>query len=338
MIVPPPTGIAAIDSANLASSISECPAGGVVQMQAGTYALGTSGLSISKNITLRGTGGADALWANFGTLITFTSTTGVAIGISSHGVRLDNFALQNTGTPTAGAGIQTTTGGGNSTHYGPNLSVRGFYYNVDHQAGFEWFMDPSFFSYDFVQCGLRIQNVDSVDAGDMVVSGLFIAGPNNNAHAAIQWLTGGGFRGESIKINNRNAKTCLIGVNMELQDGVTTSDFLLSNSSIENVSWGFLCENAGPSNTGAFSNIILQANEWLCVGGSGTQCVAIAPATTSRVSAVNIGGNVIVGGSAQNGVYFSNLNNASHGPNIFVTNLGYHDAGGNTSITAVGNG
>lgn len=346
ILVEPPTGIAAIDNAALKSAIGACPAGGVVQMQSGTYALidgtTTTSLAIAKALTLRGMGGADALWANWGTRLTVDHATADGISISSHKVNLEDFAIQNTHVtaPTAGAGIKTTTGGGNSTHYGPNLTVRGFYYNVDHQAGAEWFMDPSTFLYDFVYCGLRIQNVDSVDGGDMTVSGHFICGPNNNATAAIQWLSGGGFKGYGIKINNRNSKTLTIGIDMELQDGVDTSDFLLTNSSLENCDWGFLCEHAGPSNTGTFKYIVITGCQTATSGGINTYSIAVAPAATSKVSGINIGGNVITSLSASQsgGVYFAKVNNATHGPNVYVTNSGYHDGGSNTNLTSVGAG
>ncbi len=339
IVVDAPTGVAATDNAAIAAAITACPTGGVVQLQAGTYAI--TGLTIAKTLTLRGHGGADALWANFGTLLTLDDATAVAINITSHGVKVESMAIQNTHAtaPTAGAGVRTVTGGGNSTRYGPDLSVRGFYYCVDHQAGFEWVMAQDCFMYDFVYCGLRIQNVDSVDGGDMIVSGQFIAGPVNNAHAAIQWLSGGGFRGYSLKINNRGSATLLLGINLEIQDGVNTSDFMLTGSSIENCTWGILLEHAGPSNTGNFHNIIVSSTEFLITGGTGTSCVAIAAAASSKVGNVNIGGNVFAGDSAQTAVRFHNIDNATRGPNVIKT-IGtiYQDDGGNTNITQVGVG
>ncbi len=126
---------------------------------------------------------------------------------------------------------------------------------------------------------------------------------------------------------------------MELQDGVATSDFIVSASSIENTNWGFLLEHAGPSNTGSFSNIIIQGCEFLTIGGGGTEVIAVAPAATSKVSAVNIGGNVLCGGGSQHGVNFAKIDNATHGPNVFVGVAGgYSDGGSNTNITSVGSG
>lgn len=341
-----PTGTASTDNAAIANAISACPTGGCVQLQAGTYAIidaaTTSSLAISKKITLRGQGGADALWATYGTRLTVDHATAVGISISAHGIHIENLAVQNihSTAPTAGAGIRTVTGGGNSTHYGPDLSVRGFYYNVDHQAGGEWFMDTSFFSYDFVYCGLRIQNVDNVDSGDAWISGQFVAGPVNNATACIQWLSGGGTKIIGAKLNTRNSKTCTIGIDMELQDGVGTSDFQVIGSSIENTNWGFLLEHAGPSNTGTFGNIVIQGCEFSTLGGASTQVIAVAPATTSKVTSVNIGGNIILGTSSQHGVEYKNINNATHGPNVFGTSLAgaFQDGGGNTNITSVGAG
>jgi hypothetical protein len=341
VLVEPPTGIAASDRAALQSALDTCPVGGVVQLQAGTYVLGTSGVTISKTITLRGTGGADALWANWGTRITMDSATATAIQVSSHGVNLEHFAVQNIhgSAPTAGAGIATVSGGGNSAHYGPNLSVRGFYYCIDHQAGGEWFMDMSVFCYDFVYCGLRIQNVDNVDSGDAWISGEFVAGPTNNATACIQWLSGGGTKLIGVKTNNRGGKTVTVGVSMELQDGEATGDFQMIGCSIENCSWGFLLEHAGPSNTGTFANIVIQGCEFLCVGGVNTAAIAVIAAATSKVKNVNIGGNVIVStSSSQYSIEFAKIDNATHGPNVFETGTGYHDAGSNTNITSVGAG
>ena len=341
-----PTGVAATDNAAIAAAITACPAGGVVQLQAGTYAIidsgTTSSLALSKQITLRGRGGADILWTKTGTLLTVDHATADGISVSSHGVKLENFAIQNihATAPTAGAGLKTVTGGGNSIRYGDNLSVRGFYYNVDHQAGSNWIMDPSFLSIDFVYCGLRIQNVDATDGGDMTVSGNFMTGPNNNSTTAIQWLTGGGFKGYGIKINNHNSKTCTVGISAELQDGVSTSDFLLSNSSIENCTWGFLLEHAGPLNTGTFGNVVISGNQFLTVGTDNTTAaVAVTAASAGKVSEVFVGGNVIHGGNiSQMGVLFKNIDNATHGPNVYKNCSGFASSGTNTNITTVGAG
>ncbi len=337
VVVAAPTGVAATDNAAIAAAITACPTGGVVQLQAGTYAI--TGLTIAKTLTFRGHGGADALWANFGTLLTLDSASAVGIQISSHGVKIESLALQNTHVtaPTSGAGVRTVTGGGNSTRYGPDLSVRGFYYCVDHQAGGEWYMAPDCFMYDFVYCGLRIQNVDNVDSGDAFVSGEFVAGPTNNATACIQWLTGGGTKVVGAKLNTRSGKTCTIGVDLELQDGATTGDFLLIGCSIENTNWGFLLEHAGT--TGVFTNVIIQGCEFLTIGGSSTHVIAFGPVSSGKVSAVNISGNVMKGGASQNGINVTNVDNLSHGPNVFVSVANaYHDGGGNTNITSVGNG
>lgn len=344
LLVQAPTGVAATDNANIQAAINACPTGGIVQLQAGTYAI--TGLTISKQLTLRGTGGADASWSSFGTRLTCASQTAVAIGVSGNGVHLCEFALQNTfaGTPTsASAGIQVTTGGGKGTHYGPYLSVRGFYINVDHQAGFEWTMDDSCFIYDFVHIGLRIQNVDLVDGGDMYVSGQFIAGPTNtSANAAITWLSGGGFRGSCIKINNRSGAGMLIGIDLVIVDGVSTGDFLLTNSSIENwTSYGILIESSGGLNTGTFRKVIINGCQFdPNLPGGGGHTIDIAPGATNQLSDVNVFGNVIrMYGGVSFGIQAQNTNLLSHGPNLF-DNCGtnYNDAGGNTNVTSVGAG
>ena len=335
-----PTGVAATDNAAIAAAIAACPTGGVVQLQHGSYAgidaVTTSNIAIAKKVTIRGRGGADALWANYGTRITVDHATASCFSVSAHGVHFENLAIQNihATAPTAGAGIETVSGGGNSTHYGPDLSIRGFYYNIDHQAGAEWFMDPSCFMYDFVYCGLRIQNVDSVDGGDMTVSGMFVAGPTNNATAAIQWLSGGGFKGYSIKTNVRGSATLTAGIDIELQDGVATSDFLLVNSSIENSKYGVLCEHKGPSNTGTFAHIVITGCQFFTNVTSATG-IAIAPAVTGKLSRVYVGGNVLynTGAGTSWGVEFQNIDVATHGPNVYARwTTSFKDNGGNTNI------
>lgn len=343
ILVAAPTGVAATDTAAIAAAITACPAGGVVQLQAATstpYALtGSPALTISKPLTLRGHGGSQLAltvtdtWKEFGTLLTYSSTTGVAIQITANNVTLENFALQNTGTPTAGAGIQTVTGGGNGTRYGKNLSLRGFYYNIDHQAGNAWIVDPTHINLDFVKYGLRIQNVDDTDGGDATVSGFYYAGPTNNGDTAIYWLSGGGTKIHNAKVNIVNSKTLNIGIALALQDGVETGDFLLVNSSIENCNWGVVLSSLGPSNTGIFTNIVINGNEFLTLGGSSTYSISVNPSLTGKVSAVNVFGNVIVGGSSQYGINFGAIDNASHGPNIFHgVAAGFHDNGNNTNI------
>lgn len=350
VVVAAPTGTAATDNAAIAAAITAAPTGGIVQLQAGTYAI--TGLTISKALTLRGHGGANAgeatavaggqVWTTWGTRLTLDSATAVAITVSSHAVNLENFALQNVHAtaPTAGAGIQTVTGGGNSTHYGPNLSVRGFYINVDHQAGGQWVMDPSCFLLDFVQNGLKIQNVDDTDFGDSVVSGMFYAGPTNNGNYAIEWRSGGGIKCSDIKINVFSGKTLDTGILLFLQDGVSTSDFLICNSSIESSKYGILCEHAGPSNTGQFTNIVISGNQFFTSVTAATT-IGIVASAASKVARVNIVGNTLynTGSGTSYGIEFQDIDNASHGPNVFAgfTN-NYKDNGGNTNITSVGNG
>lgn len=345
ILVAAPTGVAATDNAAIAAAITACPTGGVVQLQAGTYAI--TGLTIAKNLTLRGHGGADITWATVGTLLTLDSATAVGITISAHGVNLENFAIKNTHAtaPTAGAGVQVVTGGGISTHYGPNLSIRGFYIDIDHQAGYDWVMDPSVSLTDFVQYGLKIQNVDLADGGDMNVSGYFEAGPNNlSPRACIYWLSGGGLRINSIKTNILGTAAPSVGILVELADGISTSDILIANSSIENSSYGILIQTlAGGSNTGVLDNVCITGNE-IAIGLNASPQIGIGVimAATGQVSEVNVLGNVIrksSGGGTTVGIKFTKIDNASHGPNVFKSLTStYVDGGGNTNITAVGNG
>jgi len=326
------------DTAAIQAAINACPAGGVVRFRQGTYKI--TGLTISKGITLQGTGGADAAWTNFGTLITMDSATGVAFTVSAHRCKFRDMAIQNVHAtaPTAGAGIKVVSGGGDRTHYGPDLCVRGFFYNIDHQAGKEWTMDPSCFLYDFASIGLRIQNVDSVDGGDMMVSGNFYAGPVNNGDTAIEWLSGGGFKGYNLKVNTRGTATLNRGIALELQDGINTSDFQLCNSSIENCTWGVILEHIGVAHTGTFQNLTITGCEFETLGNSNlTATIAIAPSATGKVSLVNVCGNTIAGtgGNSQVGINFTNLDRASHGPNVFLNSAGFGDGGGNTNVTAV---
>lgn len=349
--VPPPTGNAAIDNAAIKAAIALCLTGGVVQLQAGTYAIidatTTASIAVAKKLTLRGVGAATWDWdlqdtPTYGTRLTVDHATAVGISISVDGVHIENLYLQNihSPSPSAGAAIQTVTGGGNNTHYGPDLWVRGFYNNIDHQAGGLWIMDESFFSLDFVNAGVKIQNVDLVDGGDFILSGNHYAGPTNSGQYAIQWLSGGGGKCHDLKVNIFGSATLSVAIYLALQDGVATSDFQLCNSSLENMTYGFLLQHLGPSNTGTFTHVTITGNEFLMVGTGGIG-IGILPASSSKVARVNILGNVIrnTGSGTTNGIKFANIDNASHGPNIFngLSNS-YLDGGGNTNITSVGNG
>lgn len=349
--VQPPTGNAAIDNAAIKSAIAFCPAGGVVQLQTGTYAIidatTTSSIAIAKQITLRGRGGAawdwgSSSWITVGTRLTVDHATAVGISISGHGVHIENLDIRNTHStaPTAGAAIQTVTGGGNNCHYGPDLTIRGFYNNLDIQAGTWWCVDETFFSSDFVNVGIKIQNVDFLDGGDFIISGNHVAGPTNSGQYAIQWLSGGGAKIHDAKINCHAGVTLNVGIYISLQDGVTTSDFNVGNCSIENCTWGILLAHLGPSNTGIFTNVVIHGNQFLTVGpDSTTAAIAIAPSATSKVAEVFVGGNVIHGGGGtQHGVRFTNIDNATHGPNVFKNCSGFASSGTNTNITSVGAG
>jgi hypothetical protein len=321
VVMPAATGVAATDAANFVAALARVPStGGVIQLLATTATAYnfTSGVTISKPVTLRGWGGSNgpisagaANSATYLTRITSSSTTGDAITVTSDGCVFENFAMVNTATPSAGSGITVTTGGAGTRYR--NVTIGGFYRNWDIAVGHEWFMDGCV-SYDFVKTGLRIKNTVLPDGGDMgIVNSQFIAGPNNLApQSGVEWCSGGGLRMVGCKINKRTGATLTLGLFLHPDDGISTSVFTIAGNSIEGCSYGIYCDDTGNTGTGTIGKITIAGNEFSCA----TKCIAFSRTSSGKLKTISVTGNAFTAG-ATTGISLGNVDSITLSGNQF---------------------
>lgn len=303
-----PTGVAATDAGNIQAAHDALPAtGGALWLQAGTYALGTVGLNFTKRVRLAGAGPADALWATFGTLLTYTSPTGVAITVGAGGSELADLAVQYTGgtTPTAGAGIKVTSGNGLRL---VDVAVRGFYDNLDVDNAAEWYGHRCF-SYDPVRYGWRVRNTGLPDGGDMgIIDCQIIAGPTNAAPtAAISWESGGGLRLIGCKVNNRTGGK--FGTGLSTSMGSPTGVLVVDGCSIENVTGNGI--NIVTTGSATFNNLVVANTEIGLYANTTGAAVVINAAAAGNIANVLID-NLVVAQSGASSRYAVELTNVSY--------------------------
>jgi len=291
LLVPPPTGVAATDYANILATYTALPStGGILRLQAGTYALGTNTLTFTKRVTLEGCGSADIYWRNVGSLITSTSTTSDLITLAAHGCIVRNLTLDNlaVSAPTAGSGIKVTVGDGFRIE---SVSARGFWINIDVYDGAEWWITNCNI-YGPVKYGIRVAHTDLPDGGDGTISGcqIIAAAPYNAPDAGLYWVSSGGLRLANNKFNGRGTAKFLDGARYDTGAGVATGSLLLTGNSIENWSRHGLYMTS-PS-VGTLSGIVITGNEFASSGATNSS-IHIDGSAGGAVSSVVITGNIL---------------------------------------------
>ena len=291
---PDPTGVAATDRAAIQAAINALPStGGRVLLGPGSYALGTTGLTITKPVLIEGCGGPSATWTVCPTEITYTSATGTAISITTPGVTLRDFGVRYTGgsTPTAGAGIAVSGTAPNG--YGcrfTSVGVMGFYTCFSWLAGAEWWMSNCF-AYDAVQYGIYCDGV--IDF--RIMAPQLISGPNNlTPRAAILLRNAGGVNITSPKVNNRGTAVWVNGVEGVVPDGFGLEDWEFLGGSYEGIgSYGIKVRHEGPSNTGTLAKVQWSSLE-MASRGAGIYAISfVAAAGTDKFAAITDGGGNI---------------------------------------------
>jgi hypothetical protein len=275
------------------------PAGATVLLQLGTYSVPNGGLTCANPVAIVGAGcGSGNLASPYYhaglTNIVQTSATAVLLKLSSSRSSVTGVALLCSAAPaTTAIGIQVLTGAGDGNRY-KDVSIRGFNINVDHQAGTEWFMDRCFL-YDFVTYGLKVQNVDGGDGGDMgIQNSLFYGGPTNlHPGAGLRYESGGGLRLVGNKFNFRGSSAnypdhC---VDIAINDGVSAGLALLVGNSLETAQVAALRIRQSGT-TGTWSGITVTGNEIGPFNAAG-RAILIDPATVSCITDIAIVGNVL---------------------------------------------
>lgn len=339
VVAPSPSGdtSGATDNAALQAILTAFPAsGGVLQLRPGTYYI--TGLTTSTPVTLYGQGPSERTTNAGATIINCTSNNGPAITVGARTFCAEWFTLKNTSgsTPVSGsAGIlQSASGTGDGMRL-DNLTVRGFYINIDIQNAAEWYMTQCMI-YDFVLYGLRVANTLIPDGGDQYIAGnQFIYGPVNlTPSAGVRWESGGGMRFIANKLNGAflPAPSTYNGFDLALADGGSTSDLLMVGNSIENTGTAghaVFLHSKGPLNNSTFTNIVITGNQLY----NGNVAISIAPAINFRN--IVITGNAIQLFSFAYG--FQNCNGLVYGTDSLfsvttVTSFGT----GNTNLTHAG--
>lgn len=229
-----PTGFTDTEMAVAVAAVNATTGGCVLYLPPGNYVLANT-YSFTKPVTVIGCGCADQLMNAAITTISFSggATDCFDFTVDPFQVRDVHFKNTSGSTPTAGSAIHST--GHNGGHKLTNVTVQGFYDNIviDNQGEWSW---VSVTTYGWVHWGARIQNLISVDGGDQAMVNCFAISATYNSAASFRWESGGGLRITNLKINERGGFTAAIGIDVAIAASAVTSDFLLSNSSIENVS------------------------------------------------------------------------------------------------------
>lgn len=311
---------------------------GVLYFPCGTYKV-TSGLTaITVPCFVMGDGGhgqedgSDSLSS-----IACTSQTAVVFTTTSPNVSFRDISGVNTfaGTPSAGAFIKATD---SRRALYSGVYVLGFYDNIDieNSAGFgdSWRMTGCHIEGP-VRYGLRMRATNTPDAGDCAISDSWFGTHSYDADAAIRIESGGGVKITNSKINMNAAasKRFAYGIDLAVANAVTTSVFLVSTMSIENIrTAGIHMTTTGSGEWGRMSLSNLQIG---CYGSTGSYAIDIAAASSAKIYDVildNITATGLVGHTVT-AIRAQNVTTLQYGA-IYTTNFTgvFTDAGGNVNI------
>jgi hypothetical protein len=244
------------DTNPLQYTITASPTKGPIKLRSVTYKT-TGQLTVSKSIRMYGTGGnyyvglTDSLFHKNGAIIQSNLTTSDFITVTAPNCSFEGFALENTGTPTAGFGLNFTNTGGASMN---RVAIKGFYNLLHVQQGVSWAFNDMRLIYPVDQ-GVLVENPTTPDQGDHSFSNSSILTNNNTCRPFVFKSSGG------MKVNNLKIQP-LLGNLSRFPIGVTiavpspgTSDMQWNNISVEGFSkTGFDIQGVGGYN---FGNITL---------------------------------------------------------------------------------
>jgi hypothetical protein len=278
------------DTAAITSAIAALPeTGGVLYFPPGDY-LTSGGFTISKPCVVLGAGGGGGTTLDYGTpgaaavgyisRITCNSATAVLFTVSESMVSFADLSLVCTATATDGAGIRTTTGGGDHAQY-TGLTISGFYINIDHQNGREYAVERCWI-LDWVYAGIRHQNAQVTDEGEVNITSSHFINNGSPTSAGIEILTGGGIRVASCQfVGIPGIPYCIA-----LAPTAATSNLLVTNCTFE----GWTLHAIYGTGSAAFVNVIITGNEMQGTGNGGYE-EAIKLANVTRVI---ITGNILM--------------------------------------------
>ena len=209
---------------------------GVLYFPAGRYST-TGGFTLSVPCEVRGDGAEAFDGSEIVTRVICTSSTAVLFTVSTDQARFSDLALACTAaTPSAGSAVLVDSSYIHQRCDFENITVRGFYDNLDVKVGAHWSLRSSLI-LDPVRYGVRIRNTVNLDAGDWSISETHFNPLTRNATAAIRLESGGGGKVINSKVNCSAPPGTFKftdGISMAKASGTSTSILLIANTSIEN--------------------------------------------------------------------------------------------------------
>ena len=273
------------DTSAITSAIDALPStGGVLYFPPGNY-ITSGGFTIDVPCLVLGAGGGGGTTLDYGTpgaaavgyvsRIVCNDAEAVLFTVTESAVRFHDLALVCTATATDGAGIRTTTGGGDHAEY-VGLTISGFNINIDHQTGREYNVQRCWI-LDWVYAGIRHQNSEVTDEGEVNITSSHFINNGSPTSAAIEILSGGGIRIASCQFVGIPG----IPYAVALAPTAATSNLFITNCTMEG--WTLHAIYATGSET--FVNISISGCTMQGTGNGGYE-EAIKMTDVSRVSIV----------------------------------------------------
>ena len=289
--------------------------GGVLYFPSGQYKYAGTTLTLDRQITVMGDGGgveASSLTDDPSlalSTIDFNSSTGTLFTVTANGCAFKNIQLRNTSaTPSAGAGILVSSGGDRTLY--ENISVNGFYINIDVQAGWMQTWNSCYIIAPILY-GLKLRHIAKPDYGDHSISNCqFLTAKSRAATSAIRIESGGGTKIVNTKFNMMAfmAFPWVNCIDLAIPTGVATSDLLVSNCSIESFT-GSGIKGTTDAATSVYWNILITGNQFYPAIDGSPLAINLVATTAGDFNGVIITGNWANANSDQPMIKLTNAHN-----------------------------
>ena len=257
---------AAIDAA-IAALPSSSP-GGVLFFPPGDY-LTTGGHVLDKPCVVQGSGGGGGLTLDYQpsdlaipyvTRIACDSTTAVLFTREERVDFADLAMVQTAGVASAGAAVLGASTGGNATGSYVNVTIHGFYNNINEPYGRGLFIDRCYI-LDAVNFNLAFQGIDTPDVGWLQLTNSFFYQTTQDCDTHVWIGSGGGIKiiGNWFAGAGSLNQTAEFGIYLNVQASVATSDLLISNNHFENLR-GNCIKGTTPATAGTWRFIMIEGN------------------------------------------------------------------------------
>jgi hypothetical protein len=311
---------------NLAVAALVAAGNGVLYFPSGTY-LTSGGFVLSVPSLVMGAGPLSNLNGYYGSTVLCNSKTNTLFTTSAISGAFRDISLINiTATPTTSMGIAVTHGAVIPKVDFDHIFIKGFYINIDSQTNVYWSMRGSWLD-GAVKYGLKIRDLVDDDAGDCAIASSVISGHVYTADAGIRIESGGG-----VKITNTKIIGTLVhGVDLVPAAGVLTSQLMMTNCSIEEITGNGI--NIVSTGGAIWNYIILSGLQFGLYANITGYCILINSDTLTKINCVIITDNILESnGTAHEAVSFTKINNAYLGGNVIDGFTGLLTQAGCTNI------